>query len=51
MASVWVIDVQVRPTGNAGLHSFVFEPIAWKAARFRAVQAGLYGSTATIYKL
>jgi hypothetical protein len=28
----------------------VFELIAWKTARFRAVQAGLYGSTATIYK-
>jgi hypothetical protein len=28
----------------------VFEPIVWKTACFRAVQAGLYGSTATIYK-
>src|SRR5262249_45178797 len=35
---------------NAGLRGIVFEPIAWKMVHFRAVQAGLYGSTATIYK-
>ena len=45
------IGSKVTTLANAGLRGIVFEPIAWKTARFRAVQAGLYGSTATIYKL
>jgi hypothetical protein len=28
----------------------VFAPKAWKTARCRAAQAGLYGATTTIYK-
>ena len=36
--------------GNAELRCIVFEPMAWKTARFRAAQAGPYRSTATIYK-
>ena len=40
----------VNTGGNAGLRGIVFELIAWKTARFRVVQAGLYRPTATIYK-
>src|SRR5262249_15989013 len=33
----------VNTGGNAGLRGIVFEPIAWKTARFRAAQAAPYG--------
>ena len=32
---------RVTPGGNAGLRGIVFEPIAWKTMRLRAVQASL----------
>src|SRR5262245_65232475 len=40
---------RVNTGGNAGLRGIVVEPIAWETAHFRAVPAGLYGSTATFY--
>ena len=40
---------RVNTGGNARRRRIVFEPIAWKTARFRAVQASLYRSTATLY--
>jgi len=40
----------VNTSGNAGLRGIVFEPTAWKTARFSVVQAGLYRSITTIYE-
>ena len=40
---------RVNTGGNARRRRIVCKPMAWKTARFRAVQADPYGSTATIY--